>query len=157
MRAIAAGGVTRCRFPLELGAVRGSAECGPHRQRIGPGRVPTQAPGGLTSLPQATDDRSMRLPLAAPALESSMLALFSYPELFGVADNSGYGLKVFASLRLAGVLFRHEHMFDALQAPRGQLPYIVDDGETIDDSVAIIDHVTISTQHCGDSLSNATS
>ncbi len=27
-----------------------------------------------------------------------MLTLYSYPELFGVADNNGYGLKVFAFL-----------------------------------------------------------
>ena len=60
-----------------------------------------------------------------------MLTLYSYPELFGVADNNGYGLKVFAFLRLNGVPFRHEHVFDASAAPRGQLPYLVDDGETI--------------------------
>jgi hypothetical protein len=37
-----------------------------------------------------------------------------YPPLFGVADNNGYGLKmVFAFLKLAGVPFRHEHIFDA--------------------------------------------
>src|SRR5262245_30804080 len=64
------------------------------------------------------------LPLSPPA----MLTPYSYPELFGVADNNGYGLKVFAFLRLAGVPFRHEHIFDASSAPRGQLPYIVDDG-----------------------------
>ena len=29
-----------------------------------------------------------------------MLTLYSYPELFGVADNNGYGLKVFAFLKL---------------------------------------------------------
>ena len=29
-----------------------------------------------------------------------MITLYSYPELFGVADNNGYGLKVFAFLRL---------------------------------------------------------
>ena len=52
-----------------------------------------------------------------------MLTLFSYPTLFGVADNNGYGLKVFAFLKLAGVPFRHEHIFDASKAPRGQLPY----------------------------------
>jgi glutathione S-transferase len=69
-----------------------------------------------------------------------MLTLYSYPELFGVADNNGYGLKVFAFLRLAGVQFKHEHIFDASAAPRGQLPYIVDDGETIGDSDAIIAH-----------------
>jgi glutathione S-transferase len=67
-----------------------------------------------------------------------MLTLYSYPELFGVADNNGYGLKVFAFLRLADVPFRHEHIFDASAAPRGQLPYIVDDGETIGDSDTII-------------------
>ena len=69
-----------------------------------------------------------------------MLTLYSYPELFGVADNNGYGLKVFAFLKLAGVPFKHEHIFDASAAPRGQLPYIADDGETVGDSDAIIAH-----------------
>jgi glutathione S-transferase len=71
-----------------------------------------------------------------------MITLYSYPELFGVADNNGYGLKVFAFLKLAGVPFSHQHIFDASAAPRGQLPYIVDDGETIGDSETIIAHVT---------------
>ena len=71
-----------------------------------------------------------------------MLTLYSYPELFGVADNNGYGLKVFAFLRLAKVPFRHEHIFDASAAPRGQLPYIVDDGDTVGDSESIIAYVT---------------
>ena len=70
-----------------------------------------------------------------------MLTLYSYPELFGVADNNGYGLKVFAFLKLTGVPFVHEHIFDASGAPRGQLPYIVDDGETIGDSETIIAHL----------------
>ena len=71
-----------------------------------------------------------------------MLRLYSYPPLFGVADNNGYGLKVFAFLRLAGVPFRHEHLFDVSAAPRGQLPYAVDGSETIGDSDAIIAFVT---------------
>ena len=72
-----------------------------------------------------------------------MLTLYSYPSLFGVADNNGYGLKVFAFLRLAAVPFVHQHIFDASAAPRGQLPYIVDDdGETVGDSDSIIAHVT---------------
>ena len=37
--------------------------------------------------------------------------------------------------------FRHEHIFDASSAPRGQLPYIVDDGEAIGDSDTIIAHL----------------
>ena len=70
-----------------------------------------------------------------------MITLFSYPELFGVADNNGYGLKVFAFMRLVAMPFRHEHIFDASAAPRGQLPYIVDDVETIGDSETIIQHL----------------
>jgi glutathione S-transferase len=71
-----------------------------------------------------------------------MLTLYSYPTLFGVADNNGYGLKVFAFLRLAGVPFNHEHIFDASKAPRGQLPYIVDGGDTVGDSETILAYVT---------------
>ena len=71
-----------------------------------------------------------------------MLTLYSYPKLFGVADNNGYGLKVFAFLKLAGVPFRHEHIFDASKAPRGQLPYIVDGDDTVGDSETIIAWIT---------------
>jgi len=70
-----------------------------------------------------------------------MLTLYSWPALCGVADNNGYGLKVFAFLKLAGVPFAQEHVFDASKAPRGQLPYIDDDGETIGDSDTIIAHL----------------
>jgi glutathione S-transferase len=71
-----------------------------------------------------------------------MLTLYSYPALFGVADNNGYGLKVFAFLKLAGVPFRHEHIFDASKAPRGQLPYIVDGNDTVGDSESILAYAT---------------
>jgi hypothetical protein len=70
-----------------------------------------------------------------------MLTLYSYPPLFGVADNNGYGLKVFAFLRLAKVPFVHEHIFDASAAPRSQLPYIVDEDELVGDSDTIVAHV----------------
>ncbi len=70
-----------------------------------------------------------------------MLTLYSYPTLFGVADNNGYGLKVFAFLKLAGVPFRHEHIFDASKAPRGQLPYVVDGDDTVGDSESILGFV----------------
>jgi hypothetical protein len=88
-----------------------------------------------------------------------MITLY-YPSLFDVADNNGYGLKVFAFLRLVaamparfgtpastlpqhadGIPFVHDHIFDASAAPRGQLPYILDDGETIGDSETIIAHL----------------
>jgi glutathione S-transferase len=70
-----------------------------------------------------------------------MLTLFSYPDLCGVADNNPYGLKVYAFLKLSNVAFRHEHIFDASKAPRGQLPYIVDGDAAIGDSDAIIGHL----------------
>jgi len=71
-----------------------------------------------------------------------LITLYSYPELFGVADNNGYGLKVFAFLKLTKLPFTHEHIFDASAAPRGQLPYIVDDGEAVGDSDTILAHLT---------------
>ena len=70
-----------------------------------------------------------------------MITLYSYPKLFGVADNNGYGLKVFAFLKLTDVPFVHQHIFDASGAPRGQLPYILDKDEAIGDSDTIIAHL----------------
>jgi glutathione S-transferase len=70
-----------------------------------------------------------------------MLTLYSYPELFGLPDNNPYGLKIFAFLKLTKVPFRHEHIFDASKAPRGQLPYVVDDDQAIGDSDTIIAHL----------------
>lgn len=70
-----------------------------------------------------------------------MLTLFSYPGLYGLADNNPYGLKVFAFLKLCGLTFKHEHIFDAKDAPRGQLPYIMDGEETIGDSDTIISYL----------------
>jgi hypothetical protein len=70
-----------------------------------------------------------------------MITLYSYPGLFGVADNNAYGVKVYAFLKLAGLPFAHEHLFDASAAPRGQLPYIEDEDETIGDSDTIITHL----------------
>ena len=71
-----------------------------------------------------------------------MLTLYSYPALFGVADNNGYGLKVFAFLKLAGLPFHHVHSFDAAKAPRNQLPYIVDGNDTVGDSETILAYLT---------------
>ncbi len=70
-----------------------------------------------------------------------MIVLYSYPPLFGAAVNNGYGLKIFAYLRLARLPFAHRHVVDASTAPRGQLPYIVDAGEVIGDSDTIIAHL----------------
>jgi glutathione S-transferase len=70
-----------------------------------------------------------------------MLTLYSYPDLFGVADNNPYGLKVYAFLKLCKLAFRHEHILDTKDAPRGQLPYLRDGETAIGDSDAIIAHL----------------
>lgn len=70
------------------------------------------------------------------------LTLYSYPELYGLSDNNPYGLKVATFLKLCRVDFRHEHILDASRAPRGQLPYLDDDGLIVGDSDAIIAHLT---------------
>ena len=81
-----------------------------------------------------------------------MLTLYSYPDLFGVADNNPFGLKVYAFLKLCGLPFRHEHIFDASKAPRGQLPYLTDGDAVIGDSDAIIGHLIA---HHGVSIDDA--
>lgn len=70
-----------------------------------------------------------------------MMTLYSYPDLFGCADNNPFGLKVYAFLKLCGVAFQHEHIFDASKAPRGQLPYLADGNRTVGDSDAIISYL----------------
>jgi glutathione S-transferase len=70
-----------------------------------------------------------------------MMTLFSYPGLFGVADNNPYGLKTFAFLNLCGLAFRHEHTVDTTEAPRAQLPYLTHNGEKIGDSEVIIEYL----------------
>ena len=72
-----------------------------------------------------------------------MLTLFSWPQLFGVADNNPYGLKVYAFLKLCGIPFRQEHLLDAGGAPHGQLPYIADGDRIVGDSDAIIAHLIV--------------
>ena len=70
-----------------------------------------------------------------------MITLFSYPGLCGLEDNNPYGLKIFAFLKLCVLPFDHRHILDTKSAPRGQLPYIVDDEESIGDSDAIVAHL----------------
>jgi hypothetical protein len=88
---------------------------------------------GIHRWPQARR-QEMNGPLRCPAAKTSgtrppwssspMLTLFSYPDLYGVADNNPYGLKVYAFLKLCKLAFRHEHILDTKNAPRGQLPYL---------------------------------
>ncbi len=71
-----------------------------------------------------------------------MVVLYSYPQLFGLPDNNPFGLKVDTFLRLAKIPYKHEHIVDTKNAPRGQLPYIVDGDKTVSESNEIIRYLT---------------
>lgn len=70
-----------------------------------------------------------------------MITLYSYPQLFGLPDNNPFGLKVDTFLRLAKIPFQTEHIIDTKDAPRGQLPYIIDQGTVITESNFIIKYL----------------
>src|ERR1700709_1673707 len=105
---------------------------------VGPSGFEAQRPGRRAGLLA----RGGVQRITAIVQEEAMLTLYSYPALFGVADNNGYGLKVFAFLKLAGLPFRHTHILDASSAPRAQLPYIIDGDDAVGDSDRIIAHLT---------------
>lgn len=71
-----------------------------------------------------------------------MITLYSYPELFGLPDNNPFGLKVDTFLRIAKIPYQTEHILNTKDAPRGQLPYIVDEGIVVSESNAIINYLT---------------
>jgi glutathione S-transferase len=81
-------------------------------------------------------------PFGKDPLFMNMPILYSYPELCGVADNNPFGLKVYAFMRLGNLPFEHRHILDTKNAPRGQLPYLVDGDQSIGDSDGIIAHLT---------------
>ncbi|PWY56775.1 glutathione S-transferase [Legionella qingyii] len=71
-----------------------------------------------------------------------MIILYSYPELFGLPDNNPFGLKVETFLRLTQINYQHEHIINTQNAPRGQLPYLIDDEQTITDSNNILQYLS---------------
>jgi glutathione S-transferase len=90
--------------------------------------------------------------LSSALSEVFMITLYSYPTLYGLEDNNPYGLKVFAFLKLCDLPFDHRHILDPGSAPRAQLPYLVDDEETIGDSDVILAHLK---RKCGLTIDNA--
>lgn len=71
-----------------------------------------------------------------------MVTLYSYPQLFGVPDNNPFGLKVDTFLRLTKIEYTLEHIINTANAPRGQLPYLLDDDKVVTESNSIIRHLT---------------
>ncbi len=71
-----------------------------------------------------------------------MITLHGFGENLGVKDPSPMVLKVDAYLRMAKISFNVSNKSNNLQkAPKGKLPFIVDDGKTIADSQFIFEYL----------------
>lgn len=79
-----------------------------------------------------------------------MITLYGFGQNLGLVDASPFVLKVDALLRLYGLEYTFIGGLDNLKkSPKGKLPFITDDGETIGDSAFIAEHLK---QKYGDTL-----
>jgi glutathione S-transferase len=69
-----------------------------------------------------------------------MITLHAFGPLWGVPDPSPFVIKTEVQLKMAGLPYRRERG-GPQGAPKGKLPFIVDDGETVADSTFIRDHI----------------
>ena len=69
-----------------------------------------------------------------------MITLYCGGPNFGLPETSPYVTKTEIQLKVAGLVYRKEQAF-AAQSPKGQLPFIDDDGELIGDSTFIRAHI----------------
>jgi glutathione S-transferase len=69
-----------------------------------------------------------------------MITLYGFGPNFGLPETSPYVTKTEVQLQLAGLAYRKEQAFPD-QSPKGQLPFIDDDGQLIADSTFIRMHL----------------
>jgi len=69
-----------------------------------------------------------------------MITLFGFGAGFGLPEMSPFVTKTEVQLRMAGLDYRKEKAMPPA-SPKGQLPFIIDDGETIADSTFIRAHI----------------
>jgi glutathione S-transferase len=73
-----------------------------------------------------------------------MIKLYQFPPAFGLPNASPFCMKVETYLRMAGLPYECPRGADFRKAPKGKLPYIVDDGDNgklVADSTLIIDYL----------------
>lgn len=70
-----------------------------------------------------------------------MIELYKFGPAFGLRETGPFALKTLTYMRLAGLEFTEHVQGDPRKAPKGKIPYIVDDGEAIGDSTMIIKHL----------------
>src|ERR1700744_2881964 len=69
-----------------------------------------------------------------------MITLFGFGAGFGLPEISPFVTKTEGQLKMSGLAFRKERAMPPA-SPKGQLPYIEDDGERIADSTFIPAHI----------------
>lgn len=70
-----------------------------------------------------------------------MIKVFKFGPAFGIRETGPFVLKTMTYMKLAGIEFSEQVEGDPRKAPKGKIPYIVDDGEAIGDSTMIIKHL----------------
>lgn len=71
-----------------------------------------------------------------------MITLYGFGEAFGLKDASPFVIKADLLMRMAGLEFTADCSADNLQkAPKGKLPFLKENGETIADSYFILKHL----------------
>ena len=75
-----------------------------------------------------------------------MLELVTLPPAFGMRNLSPFCLKAEMLLKSLNLPFKMSELADPRKAPKGKLPYLVDDGEVIADSELITEHLDKLTQ-----------
>jgi glutathione S-transferase len=69
-----------------------------------------------------------------------VITLYGFGEGFGLPEKSSFVTKTEVQLKMAGIAYR-KHKAVPPASPKGQLPYIEDDGENIADSTFIRAHI----------------
>ncbi|WOJ92885.1 Tom37 metaxin N-terminal-like domain-containing protein [Congregibacter variabilis] len=70
-----------------------------------------------------------------------MIKLYTFPEAFGLRNVSPFCLRVEMALAHLGMEFEIALESDPGKSPKGKLPFIVDEGQTIADSELIFQHL----------------
>lgn len=70
-----------------------------------------------------------------------MITLVQFPRYRGFPNMSPFCLKVETYLKMAEIPFQVQASFDFKKAPKGKMPYIIDEGQYIADSSFILEHL----------------
>ncbi|WP_420547195.1 glutathione S-transferase family protein [Curvivirga sp.] len=70
-----------------------------------------------------------------------MITLYQYPPALGVGNLSAFCLKTEAWLKLSGLEYKVEHVFDPRKGPKNKAPFIGHNEDQIGDSTLIIEYL----------------